>query len=77
MFLSEHVVIHLFGMDELIPVIFFQLSASLSAKVEPKDIRCGRIWLDKLSANEALASGYDLISNYFCVHHDGIIEVDA
>jgi hypothetical protein len=77
MLLSEHVVVHLSGVNELIPIIFLQLSASLRAKVEPKDIWCGCIWLDKLSANEALASGNDLVSNDFRVHHDGVVKVDA
>lgn len=77
MFLSEHVIIHLFGMNELIPVIFLQLSTSLRAKVEPKDVWRGCIWLDKLSADEALTSGDNLVSNDFSVHHDGIIEVDT
>lgn len=77
MFLSEHVIIHLFSMDELIPVIFFQLSASLRGKVKPNDIWCGCIWLDKLSANKTLASWDYLVSHDFCVHHDGIVEVDT
>jgi hypothetical protein len=64
-------------MNELIPIIFLQLSATLCAEVKPKDVWSGCVRLDKLSANESLTSGDDLVSYDFCVHHDGVIEVDA
>lgn len=64
-------------MNQLIPIIFLQLSASFCTEVKSKDVWSGCVRLNKLSANEPLTSGNDLVSYDFRVHHDGVIEVDA
>jgi hypothetical protein len=57
-------------MNELISMILLELAASFWAKIESKDIGSSSVRLNKFSADETLASRYDLIANYFSVHHN-------
>lgn len=77
MLLFEHLLIHLLQMDQLVPIILLELPSSLGTKVKTKDVGSRCIWLHKFSANKTLTSRDDLISDDFCVHHDGIIEIYA
>ena len=77
MFLSEHIVVHLFCMNKFVSVVLFQPSASFCPKIKSQNIRSGSIRLNKFSAYESLRSRNNLVSDDFGVHHDGIIEVDS